>query len=83
MNIVSDSKKAKTTSFEEYVSEIKKLLLLGDANSPINTKKCQLFSKLAQEDVVALEVLRTTHSLNLSAEVSKKKLLFVLGTDDE
>ena len=57
--------------------------LLGGANSPIDTKKRLLFSKLAQEDILALEVLRTTHSLNLSAEESKKKLLFVLGSDDE
>ena len=62
-----------------HVSEVKQLLLTGTENSPADKYSFLAFSKVAKKDMVAIDVLATTSSMNITPNEAKKMLLNVVA----
>ena len=83
-HVVSDMKpqasiQKVTSSLDSHTMEVKQLLLQGSANSPVDENKVNTYTKIAQKDTLALDILQTTHSYRLTPKETEERLVTVLG----
>jgi hypothetical protein len=67
------------SKFQAHLDGVKKILLIGTDSSPPDKYANRAFTKIARNDIVAIEVLRTTLNANISPNRAKKRLVEVVA----
>ena len=80
-NVVTDANKA-NSSLQQYIREVKKLLLATSNTSPMNPMKAKVYTQIAQKDSLALDIIEVTHSSCGNPEEAKTTLMSIFGVND-